>query len=130
MNIKFTFIAILLAFSTGVACSQTVDFKEPKDGSTVKSPFKVVFVSTGVEVAPAGEIKENSGHHHLIINGDSIPEGQTIPFDDTHKHFGKGQTETEISLPPGKYKLTMQFANGAHLSYGPKLSKTIHITVE
>jgi hypothetical protein len=45
-------------------------------------------------------------------------------------HFGKGQTETEVKLPPGKYKLTMQFANGAHQSYGAGLSKSINITVK
>ena len=48
-----------------------------------------------------------------------------VPFDDNHMHFGKGQTQTELSLPAGKYKLTMQFANGAHQSYGTKLSKSI-----
>jgi len=53
-----------------------------------------------------------------------------VPTDATHLHFGKGQTETEVTLPPGQYALTMQFANGAHQSYGPEMSKTIHVTVK
>jgi hypothetical protein len=112
------------------AMAQSVDFIEPKDGAVLSSPFKVAFAVSGMEVAPAGELKPNAGHHHLLINAEGIPEGAAIPFDDAHKHFGKGQTETEVTLPPGKYKLTMQFANGAHQSYGPKLSKTIEVTVK
>jgi Domain of unknown function (DUF4399) len=130
MNLKYTLFGLLLSLLTHFVHAQSVDFVEPKDSSTVSSPFKVSFAVTGMEVAPAGEIKPNSGHHHLIINAGSVPEGETIPFDDTHKHFGKGQTETEVSLPPGKYSLTMQFANGAHQSYGPKLSKTISVIVK
>ncbi len=74
-----------------------------------------MFGVKGMAVEPAGEIKANSGHHHLLINLGSIPAGETIPVDDTHLHFGKAQTEAEIKLPPGNYKLTMQFANGAYL---------------
>jgi hypothetical protein len=119
-----------LAISSHFAFAQSENFVEPKDGAVVSSPFKVVFAITGMEVVPAGEMRANTGHHHLLINAESIPAGTSIPFDDTHKHFGKGQTETEVSLPPGNYKLTMQFANGAHQSYGPQLSKTIAVTVK
>jgi len=45
-------------------------------------------------------------------------------------HFGKGQTEAEVKLPPGNYKLTMQFADGFHLSYGKDMSATINIAVK
>jgi hypothetical protein len=109
--------------------AQSVYFIEPKDGATVTSPFKVAFGVTGMTVEPAGDIKANSGHHHLLINLPPIAAGQTIPVDGTHLHFGKGQTEAEITLPPGNYKLTMQFANGAHLSYGPTMAATISVTV-
>jgi hypothetical protein len=64
------------------------------------------------------------------INLNGIPENEVIPTDATHMHFGKGQTECDLRLSPGKHTLTLQFANGAHLSYGPKFSKTISITVE
>jgi hypothetical protein len=72
----------------------------------------------------------NSGHHHLLINSESIPNGVAVPADATHIHYGKGQTENEVNLPPGIYKLTMQFANWAHQSYGPQLSKSIDVVVK
>jgi hypothetical protein len=108
----------------------SVRIVEPSDGQTVTSPFKVRFaVSDGLKVEPVGEIKENSGHHHLLINLDSVPTGSVIPADDRHLHFGKGQTETMVTLEPGVYKLTAQFANGVHQSYGLALSHTITVTV-
>ena len=127
---NFKTILACCAFVSQSAFAQSVDFVAPKNDAVVNSPFKVVFAVTGMAVAPAGEMKADTGHHHLLINGDSISSGTVIPFNDTHIHFGKGQTEAEVSLPPGKYKLTMQFANGAHQSYGPQLSKTINVTVK
>jgi len=123
-------VALAMALVAGTAAAQSVDFTEPKNGAVVSSPFKVKFAVTGMEVKPAGTMDSNTGHHHLLINGDSMKVGESIPFDETHLHFGKGQTETEVTLPPGTYKLTMQFANGAHQSYGPGLSKTITVTVK
>ena len=122
--------ALAMALVAGTAAAQSVDFTEPKNGAVVSSPFKVKFAVTGMEVKPAGTMDSNTGHHHLLINGDSMKVGESIPFDEKHLHFGKGQTETEVTLPPGTYKLTMQFANGAHQSYGPGLSKSITVTVK
>ncbi|NVD97196.1 DUF4399 domain-containing protein [Massilia sp. BJB1822] len=122
--------AAALAMASFGATAQSVSFVEPADGATVSSPFKVKFAVSGMEVKPAGEMAANTGHHHLLINGESMKAGESIPFDDNHLHFGKGQTEAEVKLPPGKYKLTMQFANGAHQSYGAGLSKTISVTVK
>ena len=131
--------AAALALSAAVclaACAamgpaaRSVSILEPVDGATVSSPFKVRFGAQGLTVAPAGEVAANSGHHHLLINLDALPEGQSVPFTEQHLHFGKGQTETEVSLKPGSYKLTAQFANGAHQSYGKPLSQTITITVK
>ena len=102
---------------------------EPADGATVSSPFKVRFGVRGMAVAPAGEVLAASGHHHLLINLDAVPAGESVPFTDRHMHFGKGQTETEVTLPPGSYKLTAQFANGAHQSYGKPMSQTIAVIV-
>ena len=121
---------VLLGLAAGAASAQSVDFVEPKSGAVVSSPFKVKFAVTGMEVKPAGDMANNTGHHHLIINGDSLRVGESIPFDEKHLHFGKGQTETDVTLPPGTYKLTMQFANGAHQSYGPGLAKSITVTVK
>jgi hypothetical protein len=124
------FTGALFIFSSHSVLAQSVNFVEPKNGATITSPFKVVFAVTGMTVKPAGDMTTNTGHHHLLINAENIPNGAVIPADEKHIHFGKGQTETEVSLPPGKYKLTMQFANGAHLSYGPQLSKSIDVVVK
>jgi len=124
-----TALAITAAMAAS-AMAQSVSFVEPADGATVTSPFKVKFAVSGMEVKPAGDMSEKTGHHHLLINTGSIPAGQVIPMDATHLHFGKGQTETEVKLPPGHYALTMQFANGAHISYGPEMSKTIQVDVK
>lgn len=108
----------------------SVSFVEPPDGAVLSSPFKVKFAVSGMEVKSAGDIVPNAGHHHLFINSASMQQGETIPVDSQHMHFGKGQTEAQIALPPGAYKLTMQFANGAHQSYGASMSSTINITVK
>ncbi len=123
--------ALLASCSTmKSAAEKSVWFVEPKDGATVTSPFKVVFGVKGMAVDPAGEIKADSGHHHLLINLGPMSAGEAIPVDDKHLHFGKAQTEAEVTLPPGQYKLTMQFANGAHVSYGPAMAASINITVK
>ena len=122
--------ALLLAGCQHMAApNQAVSLLEPANGATVSSPFKVRFGVAGLTVEPAGDIKPASGHHHLLINLDAVPAGESVPFTDRHLHFGKGQTETEVTLPPGRYTLTAQFANGAHQSYGKALSRTISVTV-
>ncbi|WP_348696594.1 DUF4399 domain-containing protein [Duganella fentianensis] len=121
--------SLMLAGVTAFA-QQSVAFVEPADGATVSSPFKVKFAVTGMEIKPAGDMTANTGHHHLLINAKPVKEGDVVPADETHIHFGKGQTETEVKLAPGTYKLSMQFANGMHQSYGPGMSKDITVTVK
>jgi Domain of unknown function (DUF4399) len=126
-------VAVLLLASCSTmnpTPEKSVFFVEPKDGATVNSPFKVVFGVKGMAVEPAGDIKADSGHHHLLINLAAMPAGEAIPVDATHLHFGKAQTDAEVTLPPGQYKLTMQFANGAHVSFGPAMAATINVTVK
>ena len=106
-----------------------VFFSEPKDGAEINGPVKVIMVVEGMKIQPAGEVVEGTGHHHILINKDFIPAGQVIPTDDADRHFGKGQTEAVLELPPGSYKLTLQFADGLHRSYGKELSTTINIKV-
>ncbi|MDQ2987622.1 MAG: DUF4399 domain-containing protein [Pseudomonadota bacterium] len=122
--------AVAMSGIASLALAQSVRFLEPVDGATVGSPFKVRFAVDGMEVKPAGEMAANTGHHHLLINAEPVKQGESVPFDDQHLHFGKGQTEAEVKLAPGTYVLTMQFANGAHQSYGAPMSKSIKITVK
>lgn len=110
--------------------AQTVRILQPTDGATVGTTFQLKFGIKGMEVAPAGEVLANSGHHHLLINLNSIAAGDSIPFTEKHMHFGKGQTEAEVKLAPGTYTLTAQFANGAHQSYGNPMSHSIKVTVK
>lgn len=123
-------LALISGCATPSMESPSVSLLEPADGAVVESTFKVRFGVKGMKVAPAGEIVANSGHNHLLINRMAIPAGESVPFDDKNRHFGMGQTETMITLPPGQYKLTTQFANGAHQSYGPAMSSSIQITVK
>lgn len=126
---KFLLLAAI-TLNAQFCFAQSVDFVSPKNGAVVQSPFKVAFEVKGMKIAPAGEMAKGTGHHHLLINAAPMPEGTPVPFDESHLHFGKGQTETEVTLAPGRYKLTLQFANGAHQSYGKKMSKTIEVTVK
>jgi len=121
--------SLMLAGSTAFA-QQSVAFVEPVDGATVSSPFKVKFAVSGMDIKPAGDMTANTGHHHLLINAAPVKAGEVVPADETHIHFGKGQTETEVKLAPGTYKLSLQFANGLHQSYGPGMSKDITVTVK
>ena len=102
-----------------------------QDGQTVTSPFKVEMGVDGMKLDTAGAMEVSSGHHHLLIDaGDSIPAGQIVPKNDQHKHFGKAQTSTDVTLAAGKHVLTLQFADGLHRSYGSRLATTITVTVK
>ncbi len=104
---------------------------EPQNGATVGQTFKAKFGVKGMAVEPAAAGQNaGKGHHHVLVNQMSKPAGEIIPFDDKHIHFGAGQTEVELKLPPGQYKLTMQFADGFHLSYGKDMAATIEVTVK
>lgn len=109
----------------------------PKDGKTVKGPVRVVFGLQGMGVCPAGLVlpdgkpKENTGHHHLLVNMEKLPP-MNLPLAASEQllHFGGGQTETTLELPPGKHTLQLVFADFAHIPHDPPVvSKKITITV-
>lgn len=108
-----------------------VFFANLTDGQEIKLPFLMQMGVEGMEVEPAGALNYGKGHHHLIIDGQAMAKGTSVPFDATNIHFGKGQTEYTLdSLAAGVHTLTLQFANGAHLSYGEALSTTIKVVVK
>lgn len=119
------------AASKGAPAGARVFFVWPQDNAKVFSTFPVVFGVEGMTVVPAGQdfFDNTKGHHHIVVDGDPPPQGQAVPADETHIHYGKGQTETELTLSPGKHTVTMQFADGAHLSYGPTLASKIRLEV-
>lgn len=101
----------------------------PNDGATVPSTFTVKFGLRGMGVAPAGMNKANTGHHHLIIDGELPALNQ--PMGSNVKHFGGGQTETTVTLPPGKHSLQLILGNHLHVPHNPPvLSEKISITVK
>jgi hypothetical protein len=132
-------LAILAAATFAPVAAQTpspegakVYFINPKDGDTVSSPFLVQFGLSGMGVAPAGVEKPNTGHHHLLIDTTMTAEQmkEPIPADDTHKHFGGGQTEATITLPEGKHTLQLLLADWTHIPHVPPvISEPITITV-
>jgi len=104
----------------------------PKDGAKVKGPVTVVFGLKGMGIAPAGIKFDNTGHHHLIVDAELPADlSKPLPADEHNVHFGKGQTETTLTLPPGKHTLQLLLADSLHTPHEPAVvSKKITITVE
>lgn len=106
-------------------------FISPADGETVSGPVTVRFGLRGMGVAPAGTLAEGTGHHHLIVDAPLPPAGQPIPNDARHLHFGKGQTETTLTLAPGKHTLQLLVGDHSHVPHDPVVaSEVITITVK
>ncbi|HMD29862.1 MAG TPA: DUF4399 domain-containing protein [Steroidobacteraceae bacterium] len=109
-----------------------VYFITPHNGATLHSPLTVRFGLKGLGVAPAGIKFDNTGHHHLLVDTDigELKLDAPMPASDKILHFGKGQTETELTLAPGKHTLQLVFADYLHTSFDPPLhSQKITITV-
>ena len=114
-----------------VAPDQAVRFAQPRDGATVPPAFDVVMAATGLSVDPAGDIRDGSGHFHILVDTDFIEPGEVIPTDDQHLHFGKAQLSTPLELEPGEHTLRLQMANGAHIALeGDQYRDEITVTVE
>ena len=103
----------------------------PKDGAKVSSPVTVQFGLKGMGIAPAGVKIENTGHHHLLIDSEAPTDlGQPLPASEKVVHFGKGQTETQVKLTPGKHTLQLLLGDSTHVPHNPPvISKKITITV-
>jgi Domain of unknown function (DUF4399) len=103
----------------------------PKNGATVHNPVRVQFGLKGMGIAPAGVKFENTGHHHLLIDTDAPADmSKPLPATDKILHFGKGQTETTLTLTPGKHTLQLLLGDAYHIPHEPPvISKKITITV-
>ncbi|MGA9572717.1 MAG: DUF4399 domain-containing protein [Lysobacterales bacterium] len=129
---KLSVLLLIALLFTPVAFADAEEyFISPQDGDTVSGTFEVRFGLKGMGVAPAGVDMPNTGHHHLLIDMDSLPPMDApLPKSDQLLHFGGGQTETTLSLPPGQHTLQLILANYAHVSFDPPLmSQKITITV-
>ena len=110
-----------------------VYFIAPQNGAKLHSPVTIKFGLKGMGIAPAGIKFDNTGHHHLLVDTDlsDVKLDAPMPATDKIVHFGKGQTETTLSLTPGKHTLQLVFADYLHQSFDPPLtSKKITITVD
>ncbi|MGR9100209.1 MAG: DUF4399 domain-containing protein [Gammaproteobacteria bacterium] len=130
-------------FFSGVLCAQDFPstpspagaeayFISPKDGENVGETFTIRFGLKGMGVAPAGIDRENTGHHHLIIDGKNLPIlSKPMPLGTEVRHFGGGQTETEITLPPGEHTLQLILGDKQHIPHNPPvISDQIKIKVK
>jgi hypothetical protein len=119
--------ALLLAATVALGQERTpsptgaaVYIISPKNGATVSSPVLVQFGLKGMGIAPAGVKFENTGHHHLLIDTDLPSDpGKPLPASDKIVHFGKGQTETTLTLPPGKHTLQLVLGDMNHVPHDP-----------
>ncbi len=116
-----------------------VYFVNLSDGDTVQSPVTIVFGLSGMGVAPSGTEKENTGHHHLLIDRPPIGQGEDgadelafgLPADDNHIHFGGGQTEVTLDMTPGEHTLQLVLGDAGHVPHAtPIVSEVITINVE
>ncbi|PCI57496.1 MAG: rod shape-determining protein RodA [Gammaproteobacteria bacterium] len=125
-----------LALSNEVSSTSPADasvyFITPLDGQTVSSNVTVKFGLNGMGVSPAGIEKKNTGHHHILIDTDTLPNMLApLPATDKIKHFGGGQTETQLTLSPGKHTLQLVLGNHQHIPHNaPVISKKITIIVK
>ena len=103
----------------------------PANGAEVSSPVLVRFGLSGAGVAPAGVAMPKTGHHHLLVDGELPNMGLPFPTDATHLHFGGGQTETSLTLTPGKHTLQLVLGDQNHVPHEPPVvSEKITITVK
>ncbi len=109
----------------------SVDFKVLKDGDHVPPAFTVTFLVAGMGIAPAGSKIDNTGHHHLLIDATEMPDMDSpLPATDHIRHFGKGQTEAELTLTEGEHTLQLLFADYTHTPHDPPvMSDKLTITV-
>lgn len=123
--------AIADDFRTASPDGAAVYFITPADGEVIDGPVVVKFGLKGMGVAPAFVEKENTGHHHIILNAELPPEDENIPADENHIHFGGGQTETVLDLPAGTHTLQLLLGDMNHIPHKPVIaSKRITITVK
>jgi hypothetical protein len=97
-------------------------FVWPQNGTTIKGGFWCRFGLRNMGVTHAGDDYQNSGHHHLFIDVDEpLAPNEPLPQDKSHLHFGAGQTETRLELPPGKHTLQLVLGDAKHYPFNPPL---------
>ena len=103
----------------------------PRDGQVIKGgKFWLRMGASNIGIAPAGVQKVNTGHFHVIVDADPPPMDEPIPNNKNYLHFGGGQTEARLELPPGRHTLQLLFSDARHVPQDPPLlSQKIAVTV-
>ena len=103
----------------------------PQDGERIHGAFQCRFGLRNMGIAHAGDAAANSGHHHLLIDAEEVLDpALPIPADKSHLHFGGGQTETRLDLPPGPHMLQLMLGDANHMTFDPPVvSRKVHIVV-
>ena len=106
-------------------------FIAPKNGERIRGPFIVQFGLRGMGVTQAGVTTPNTGHHHILIDVKTpLDPNEPIPADKNHVHFGGGQTETRLDLPPGRHTLQLVLGDANHRPFSPIVaSERIEVVV-
>ncbi|WP_083533001.1 DUF4399 domain-containing protein [Bosea sp. WAO] len=116
---------------TAAAPNAQVFFVGLQDGATIPARSVIRFGTANIAIVPAGTKQDNAGHHHLLVDAELPPLDREIPSDFNHLHFGRGQTETELTLPPGEHTLQLLFADHEHVPHDPPvMSQKIKVRVE
>ncbi|MFT5140910.1 MAG: hypothetical protein ACI9H8_002562 [Lysobacterales bacterium] len=131
MNRLLILVTVLFACP---ALAAELYFIGPSDGQQTGSTVTVQFGLKGMGVTPAGHEAENTGHHHLLIDMDELPDlNYPLPKNDHLMHFGGGQTEVTLELEPGSHTLQLVLGNHLHTPHSPPVMSekiTIHVGAE
>jgi hypothetical protein len=133
---KISYFIILFAMSNMVQGGNynkaSLELNGIEDGKTYSSPIKIDFIVKNMKVVKAGVNEKNSGHHHLLLNLDEMPNlKMPLPMTENILHYGKGQTSTTLELSPGKHTIQLLFADYSHTPHNPPLmTKKITIFIK
>ena len=137
-RLAFTAAFVVLAsgghaqdFRSASPAGAKVYFIEPKDGAEIAGPVTIKMGLVGMGVAPAGVEKKDTGHHHILIDQKLEDPMASMPANEKYRHFGAGQTETSVTLAPGKHTLQLVLGDHNHIPHNPLVaSDVITITVK
>jgi len=104
-------------------------FTNLQDGARLEAPFVLRFGLSMRGLVPAGKTAGRAGHHHLLVN-QALPLDfrKSLPFTEKYIHFGKGQMEHVVDLPPGEYTMNLLLADQDHIPYFV-FGKPVRVTI-
>jgi len=115
-------------YMNGVGSDASVSFAVPTDGAELTSPYlQWQATADGVSIEESGEVTDGAGHYHIMVDTEAVTPGETIPGDESHIHYGTGQSDGVLELEPGEHTLRLQVADGEHTAMG--LTDTVEVSV-